>query len=133
MRGINIHVNSQGATLIDFKISPLFLRHFWTILNYNKNLVHATYFLVIDTKQQDHRIRYSYKIRNWQYAKEISYYIHTRVTEHTKWEWYEMKNKNVKNTDKTSSPVQKQLAFLFSLHCSHDSETQNMALIFLFL
>lgn len=41
-----------------------------------------------------------------------------------------MKNKNVKNTDKTSSPVQKQLAFLFSLHCSHDSETQNMALIF---
>lgn len=48
-------------------------------------------------------------------------------------EWNEMKNKNVKNTDKTSSPVQKQLAFLFSLHCSHDSETQNMALIFLFL
>lgn len=41
-----------------------------------------------------------------------------------------MKNKNVKNTDKTSSPVQKQLAFLFSIH---DSETQNMALIFLFL
>lgn len=48
-------------------------------------------------------------------------------------EWNEMKNKNVKNTDKTSSPVQKQLAFLFSLHRSHDSETQNMALIFLFL